>query len=322
MVSVVVTVKNEEFSIKELLSSLNRQKGLDELVIVDGGSKDKTVMIIDSFKSKAKFPINLIIEPRANIARGRNIAIAAAKGDIIAVTDAGCEVGSGWLEALTRPLKEQEKSRVVAGFFKAYRGRFAHNVLSAVTIPSLGEVRTWKFLPSSRSIAFRKDAWEKVAKYPEWLPICEDVVFDLTLKRRGIDLHFAPDAWVTWFVRNSWKDYFWQYYRYARGDGHAKLWPRRHLIRYATYASGVILTYLTVQISLLFLIPLLAGFVVYMSKFWGRFLYHYPKETLLTNVLAFLTIPFLVIEGDVAKMVGYPVGVWQRMTGKIRFEQY
>ena len=31
-----------------------------------------------------------------------------------------------------------------------------------------------------------------------------------------------------------------QYYRYARGDGKANLWLKRHLIRYGTYLGGVV----------------------------------------------------------------------------------
>ena len=51
--------------------------------------------------------------------------------------------------------------------------------------PTRDEVDPATFLPSSRSVAFRKAAWAAVGGYPEWLDYCEDLVFDLSLRERG-----------------------------------------------------------------------------------------------------------------------------------------
>jgi glycosyltransferase involved in cell wall biosynthesis len=322
MTSVVITTKNEIGSIKGLLHSLEKQAGLGELVIVDGGSTDGTVQAIEEFKSTASCPVKIISDPHANIARGRNIAIENAQGEIIAVTDAGCEVGPTWLASLVQPMVENPNIGMVGGFFKAAKGSLSHNILSAVTIPPLYEIQAGRFLPSSRSFGFRKSVWQQVGKYPEWLPICEDLVFDLKLKRSQVPYEFAPDAWVTWFVRSTWWEYFWQYYRYARGDGHALLWPRRHMIRYATYLLSGLLVGLIGFLDWRFIFLLAAGFVVYMIKFWRRFFFHYPNETWFTYLLAVIFIPLLVIEGDIAKMIGYPIGRIQRWQGKIKPEPY
>ena len=46
---------------------------------------------------------------------------------------------------------------------------------------------------------------------------------------------WAPDAVAHFRPRGSLKSFFKQYYRYARGDGKADLWRKKHLIRYVTY---------------------------------------------------------------------------------------
>ena len=77
-VSLICTLKNEEFSAKVLLDSLLSQSRLPhEIIIVDGGSIDRTVEIINSYIQKGA-PIKLIIKGGANIAQGRNIAIKNA----------------------------------------------------------------------------------------------------------------------------------------------------------------------------------------------------------------------------------------------------
>ncbi|RME80789.1 MAG: glycosyltransferase family 2 protein, partial [Caldilineae bacterium] len=115
-ISLVATVFNEGASIRKLLDSIVAQTlPPDEVVIVDGGSSDDTVAQIQAYADR--LPLRVLVEPGANISRGRNCAIAAARGDIIAVTDAGVRLEPTWLEEITRPLREDPGVQVVSGFF-------------------------------------------------------------------------------------------------------------------------------------------------------------------------------------------------------------
>jgi glycosyltransferase involved in cell wall biosynthesis len=59
-VSVIVPVRDEEDSIRELLDSLLAQtRPPDEIVITDGGSIDATPQIIESYREKGA-PVKLI----------------------------------------------------------------------------------------------------------------------------------------------------------------------------------------------------------------------------------------------------------------------
>ena len=117
-VSLICTVLNEGQSIKNLLDSLAAQTHLpDEVVFVDGGSTDDTVATLKQVADDEKLPIRVIVEPGANISRGRNIAIKAAAGPIIASTDAGVRLDKHWLEELVKPFQTDAPPSVVAGFF-------------------------------------------------------------------------------------------------------------------------------------------------------------------------------------------------------------
>ena len=124
-VSVICTVLNEGQSIKRLLNSLVAQtRPPDEIVFVDGGSTDDTVAILEEFGADFQLPMRVIVSPGANISQGRNTAIQAATGEIIASTDAGVRLDPRWLEELLAPFKEVGTPQVVAGFFEQGAGLF------------------------------------------------------------------------------------------------------------------------------------------------------------------------------------------------------
>jgi glycosyltransferase involved in cell wall biosynthesis len=314
-ISVVVTVRNEAETIDDLVRSLLGQtRPPEEIVFTDGGSTDQTVTRLRHWITRGA-PIRLLECPGANIAAGRNRAIEAAQTDLIACTDAGVSLDPRWLERIVAPFASG--ADVVMGFFQSAPRNAFELALGATTLPDVDEIDPDRFIPSSRSIAFRRSAWERVAGYPEWLDYCEDVVFDLALRRAGYRFAWVPDAVVYFRPRPSVSAFFRQYYRYARGDGKANLWPRRHLIRYLTYALGPLVT--------------LGGF--WYKRFWfglavaAVFYLLAPYRRLVRataasrreKVLAALLVPVLRLVGDVAKMLGYPVGVdWRaRRRGRL-----
>jgi glycosyltransferase involved in cell wall biosynthesis len=311
--SLIATVLNEGQSIHHLLTSLLHQTRLpDEIVLVDGGSTDETLTIIKSYQDR--LPIRLLSEAGCNISRGRNLAIAAASGDVIVATDAGVKIPPEWFERLTAPF-QQETTQVVAGFFRADAD--PHNpfeaAMSATVLPLVDEINPQKFLPSSRSVAFRKTVWQMVGGYPEWLDYSEDLVFDLRLKTRCPDFVFVPDAYVSFKPRTTWKTFFKQYYLYARGDGKADLWRKRHAIRYITYLVIIpCLALLTLSVHPFFSVLYGIGGGIYHYQPYRRLPHFWGSLNSLQKLLAILYVPAIRVIGDIAKMVGYPVGwVWR-----------
>lgn len=319
-VSVIVTIKNEGEAIRLLLDSLLNQTMLpDEIVMCDGGSTDDTLAILDEYRRW--LPLRVVSAPGSNISQGRNRAIEAAAGPIIAATDAGVVLSPVWLEQITRPIRDG-RARVVSGWFEADPYTDFEVVMGATVLPDLADIEPRKFLPSSRSVAFLKEAWAEVGGYPEWLDYSEDLIFDLALRERTGPFPFVPQAAVYFRPRGDLKSFFRQYYLYARGDGKANLWPKRHAVRY--------LTYLLLVPSLLRLIwqgrmsvhswrtwmgglGLLFGLVAYCRRPGQRLWRATYQWALWPRLRAFGLLPIIRVVGDVAKMVGYPAGVYWRL---------
>lgn len=299
--SLIVTVLNEVATIDELLASIASQScPPDEVVVADGGSTDGTWERLHVWCDQ--LPLTLIRAPGASIARGRNLAIAAAQHDVIAVTDAGVRLEHEWLQRLLEHL--DDGIDVASGFFAPEAHSLFEAAMGATVLPAREDVRAETFLPSSRSVAFRREAWECVGGYPEWLDYCEDLVFDLALKRAGCRFAFAPEAVVHFRPRGSLTAFFRQYYLYARGDGKADLWRRRHAIRYASYVALIVLMRAGPAGW-----PLAAlGGLAYCGRPWARMPRREPEAVAL--------VPVIRLVGDLAKMLGYPVGVWWRWTSR------
>ncbi len=311
-VSVITTVRNEERALPLLLADLARQSVQPlEIVLVDGGSTDGTLAVIEGFRREG-LPLRVIEAPGANISRGRNLAIEAARGTIIAATDAGVRLAPDWLAQLTGPFFTGDSPPdVVSGFFAPDTSTTFEKAMGATVLPQLADIKPDSFLPSSRSVAFKRDAWRQVGGYPEWLDYCEDLVFDLALKEAGNRFQFAPQALALFRPRGDMRSFFRQYYRYARGDGKAGLWGKRHLIRYTSYIGGSFAFIWGFCYKAAWLGLLTAGLA---------YLYHPVKRLrglwcgmpLLEKMQALALIPVIRFVGDLAKMIGYPVGlVWR-----------
>lgn len=314
-VSVVATVLNERATVERLLDSLAGQsRRPDEVVIVDGGSTDGTLAALETRAARGDLPLRVLSRPGAGISAGRNAAIRAATGPVIACTDAGVRLSPGWLAQLTAPFADG--AGVVSGFFASAPETPFETALGATTLPEVREIDPRRFLPSSRSVAFRKDGWAAAGGYPEWLDYCEDLVFDFRLLAAVGPATFAPEALVYFRPRATLRAFFRQYYRYARGDGKANLWPGRHAVRYGVYAAALVMALAAFTWRQPLVIGLLlAGFGFALRHPYARLRRQWGHLPPAGRLAAASWVPLVRVTGDVAKMLGYPPGLawrWRR----------
>lgn len=205
-------------------------------MIADGGSRDGTVeRLRERGMSEARIRF---LEVPGNRSVGRNAAVRAGTGAVIACTDAGVDVDREWLERITRPFETDPRVDVVAGFYRASGETAFERAAGVVSAPALEEIDLDRFLPSTRSIAFRRAAFERVGGFDERLWHNEDTPFALALKEAGCVFAFAPDAVVRWRPRGTLRAFVHQHRRFGIGDGEARVqgWFYRTLAM--KYAMG------------------------------------------------------------------------------------
>jgi glycosyltransferase involved in cell wall biosynthesis len=118
-ISIIVPCRNEEKYIGRCIDSLLRQEDahLDrEIVVVDNGSEDNSLKILDSYGSKLKY----YVRPDLRIAGLRNFGVEKSTKEWIAFVDADVEVDRHWAKALIGfleelPAKRIDHERVITG---------------------------------------------------------------------------------------------------------------------------------------------------------------------------------------------------------------
>jgi len=201
--SVVIPALDEEREIGECLASLASQTFSDfEVIVVDNGSRDATPAIA------ARYGARVFPEPRRGIPYARETGFRAARGKIIASTDADTIVPADWLERIHQVFEEDPE--VVAVF-----GPYRHKPGSAPRTPVrpliplyeegliLGQRAVWRLLGlphfSGANFAVRQEAFFNVGGfrspdgrlYSDW----EDIQLGFKLRRLG-KVRYLPDLVV------------------------------------------------------------------------------------------------------------------------------
>jgi glycosyltransferase involved in cell wall biosynthesis len=236
-VSVIVPVRDEEHSIRELLDSLLKQtRPPDEIVITDGGSVDATPQIIEEYIQKGA-PVRLNRAGAALPGRGRTLGAAAAQFEWLGFTDAGIRLENDWLETLVARAAQDNSIDIVYGSWEPVTDTFFKECAAIAYVPPPaprdGILARPRFIAST---LLRRAAWAKVNGFPEDLRSAEDLVFMDRLEAAGYRAVFEPRAQVHWNLRPTLLTTFKRFLVYSRNNIRAGLWRQWQatiLFRYA-----------------------------------------------------------------------------------------
>ncbi len=307
VISVVVPVRNEADSIRQLIEALLSQtRPPAEIVITDGGSTDGTREIIGELIREGA-PVRLVIDEDSLPGRSRNLAIANARNDWIAFIDAGIRPAPNWLEALAEKPRPNSID-VVYGTYEPIIDSFFKECAAIVyvspeTMTDEGPVRPY----SIASALMHRSVWETVGGFPEDLRSAEDLLFMNKVTSGGFHIVRAPRAIVYWNIQPG----FWRTFRrfviYSRNNIRAGLfgdWQGRIFIYYAIIAASAV-NYLWFGPRALIVPPLLWLLLLIARgvKSLRRNRAGYPASFARNLTRLFLVIPIIAVL-DAATFVG------------------
>jgi len=323
-ISICITTFNEEKSIAKLLDSLLDQTlKASEVIIVDGGSTDKTVEIIRHYQKKDN-RIKLLVE-KCSRAKGRNIGIDIAKNEIIAVTDAGCVAHKDWLEKLIEPFKLPEVDPqhqkvgvgvdISAGFYRM-TGRNPVSKAMAIFLGVLPSKFDINFLPSTRSMAFRKNVWEEIGGFPdESKNSAEDTYFNYSALKLGMKYARVKNALVEWGMPETVGQFMSKIKDYAKWDAKTKIFnfPKKGLMSHNIKSLSIFLRYIVLLALLVFSFATPYLFAYFLIFLFAYFIWSFRKVFLqFREVKIALWGPVLQVTSDFAVMAGFLAGILGR----------
>lgn len=314
-VSLIITTLNEEKTIELLLESILAQTiKPDEVIIVDGRSTDETmsrIKIYDlRFKTK-KIDFKLVISKGATRGKGRNLGIQLSKNAIVALTDAGCVLEKFWLQRITEPFKNSDVD-AVAGFYKMI-ARNNFEKAEKVFLGVLPNRFDQNFLPSARSLAFRKSIWHEAGGFDEKLFSAEDTLFAYKLVKINANLSRKKNARVEWRMPASLPEFFIKLMSYSKADAQSKIFwhPTQRLSSHNIKVILVIVRYVIFLVLFYYFLhkaisPTLFLAISFSYIFWS-FLKVYR---VLKDIKASLWGIILQVTADCAVMIGFIHGLF------------
>jgi glycosyltransferase involved in cell wall biosynthesis len=310
-VTVIATVLNEAEAIGNLISSLSRQTlaGI-EIIVVDGGSNDGTWERLQQFAlEEARLrPIrdescNLAHSP-GPIARGRNRAIREASAAVIACADAGCEYDTEWAARLTAPILAGDADYSLGGSYIDAATATAWDVAAAPFLGIKLHAEGIRKSCTTRSMAMRKELWERVGGFPEINLFGEDTLFDIRA-REITSPAFPAGAMARYNPRFSLSSAAEKLGLYATSDGvlgvrRARL--ARHLLRCAAQVAALAaLRWTTIPLSLDALLEIFFAFERDVRGVFSRRFYKLLPARLFFSVLTPSIVSYHHLAGAITK---------------------
>ncbi|MGD1003976.1 MAG: glycosyltransferase [Methanoregulaceae archaeon] len=182
MISVVIPTYNEEENIAQCLVSLIHQtvpRNEYEIIVVDGGSNDKTREIAQKYADK------VFIQTSKKVGGARNDGIVAAKGEIVATTDADCIIPPIWIKTITKDFTDPNIVQLYGPVYPIEEGlKNSVSLFLANIFSRLGYYTKIFYYTLGCNTAFRKDVFIKVGMY-HCIDAGDDLEIALRMKKFG-----------------------------------------------------------------------------------------------------------------------------------------
>jgi glycosyltransferase involved in cell wall biosynthesis len=227
LVSVVVTVRNEEVHLPQLLDSLLAQEEPFEIVLVDAESHDRTAEIADRY-ARAHPDHLRVIRRAGSRGAGRNVGVRAAQGEFVAFIDGDCFADSQWLRVLREDFRQ---SSVVAGRTLTV-GKPKYGQLERVELFEKGYDVTYP----SCNLAYHRELFLRLGGFDHRFVTAEDIDLNLRGVEAGASIRYDPRAVVYHHLRSNFLRFliqaFWNGYgRKQLTEKHGNLWGKYRLRR-------------------------------------------------------------------------------------------
>lgn len=196
LVSVVLTTYNSEDTIEDVLISLTRQRDIPisniELIIVDGGSTDNTLVILRRFLemwANIFYDARLIVHDKNyGLSRARNDGIKASRGKYVLILDHDVIMSESTLSKLVKFL---ESAPLQIAACSPLLVPFPSSIVDSWMVVVLKD-RITRASSVANCTLLRREVFERAGLYDETLgppfTIAEDMEYCARIMRSGYDV--------------------------------------------------------------------------------------------------------------------------------------
>jgi cellulose synthase/poly-beta-1,6-N-acetylglucosamine synthase-like glycosyltransferase len=227
-VSVIMPVRNESLYIERSLGAVLKQDyphDLMEILIVDGMSTDLTRHKISHITENIDITVTVLDNPTLIVPAGMNIAIRRAKGDVIIRVDGHTIIETDYVRQCVEILERTGADNVGGPMRAIGDGYVTKGISIATSTPfGLGDSQFHysdqeQFVDTVYMGAFRKEALTRVGFFDENFVRHQDYELNFRIRKSGGKIFLSPKIRSRYYVRDSLKKLWRQYFQYGYWKG-------------------------------------------------------------------------------------------------------
>jgi len=211
-ISIIIPILNEEKYIETCINSIiNANIDNFELILIDGGSQDKTVDIIKEYQKRYRF-IKLLHNPKKFTPISMNMGIESSIGDYIFIISAHAEYEDNYFSNLVKEIKRLN-ANCVGGLLdtKVKNSDKKSNSIKTILTHKFG-VGNADFRVGGNKIkevdtvafgCYTKDSFKKFGLYDERLIRNQDIELNKRIINGGGKIYLIPHVKATYYAREN-----------------------------------------------------------------------------------------------------------------------
>ncbi len=214
MISYIVPAFNSEKTIEECINSILLQDNKKEIIVIDNGSRDDTIRILNRL-SKKHPEIKILTERKRGPAAARNRGLEAAKGDYIVFVDSDVILPQGWAKKAMEKLKNNADVIGVGGPARnASKGTIAE-LFDPLFLYYMTGAESYVTSLATMNAMF-KGNFIKNERFDEDLVTSEDPELSFRLRRKGHKLLVSKELEVMHNHPTGFRDVIRRWFYYGK----------------------------------------------------------------------------------------------------------
>lgn len=238
-VSVVICAKDEAKNLENYLPEIANQNYLNfEIIIVNDGSKDHSLQVMQKFKkeySSGHLTIE-IIDITTKKSKGKKTALSkgihSAKNDYIILTDADCKpVSKEWINEITCNFTKERTIILGYGAYRKIKDSFLNKIIRFETMLTATQYFSYAklgmaYMGVGRNIAYKKEEFLKTNGFIDHINIIsgdDDLFINKISTKNNTTICFTKNSFTVSEPETKFNKWIWQKRRHISTANHYKI---------------------------------------------------------------------------------------------------
>lgn len=228
-VSVIICAKNEAENLKTFVPSiLNQDYPEFEIVLINDGSHDETLEVIEAF---AKEHNNIkIVDVKSieafwgNKKYALTLGIKASKHDYLLFTDADCHpISKSWIKEMSAHFSNKKSIVLGYGGYSKVKYSFLNKIIRFETVMTAIQYFSFAkigmpYMGVGRNLAYKKEEFFKANGFIQHIKVRsgdDDLFINQVATAKNTAISFSPNSFTTSIAKSSFKTWYKQKRRHV-----------------------------------------------------------------------------------------------------------